>query len=152
MATTARTQQHKNEKLSSNQRRHHRQEIQKRLKAIQVEIIQLTNRTPPLPARIQFYDDDTLTSPAFCGTYEKKEFRVASQLLNRPLLLETVLYREMYTILLPPVVKIVPESGDLGLLCAYQHANENDYEQLLKLWQVVSPRRGLGDVVDNAPF
>ena len=151
MATNARTQQ-KKKTLSTNQRRHHRQEILKRLATIQDEITQLTNRSPPLPSKIKFYDDDTLTSPGFCGTYEEDTLRVASQLVNRRFLLETVLYREMYTILLPPVVKNVPETGDLGLLCAYQHTKDEDHSQLMKLWQVVSPRRFYSDVVYNAPF
>jgi hypothetical protein len=112
----------------------------------------LTNRTPPIPTRIQFYNDDRLTSPLFCGAYKENKLRVASQLLDRPLLLDTVLYREMYTILLPPVVKGVCESGDLGLLCAYQYTTLDNHEQLLKLWQVVSPRRFYGDVVYNAPI
>ncbi len=152
MATTARTQQQKKITFSKNQRRHHRQEIRKRLTTIQADIAQLTHRSPPLPTRIQFYDDDTLTSPGFCGTYEKKNLHIASQLVHRRLLLDTVLYREMYTVLLPPVVKSVPETGDLGLLCAYQHTKEKDQDQLLKLWQVVSPRQFYGDVVYNAPF
>ena len=152
MATTARTQQYAEEKLSTNQRRHYRQEIRKRLKAIQHQITQLTDRTPPLPTRIQFYNDDTLTSSSFCGNYEEKKLRIASQLLSRPLLLRIVLYRELYTILLPPVVRGVRESGDLGLLCAYQHITENDRDQLLKLWQVVSPCQFFGDLVYNAPF
>ncbi len=114
--------------------------------------MRLTGRVPPLPNRIQFYEDDALISPRFCGNYEEKKLSIASQLVNRPLLLETVLYREMYTIMLPPVVKVVPESGDLGLLCAYQHTNENNHESFLKLWQVVSPSRYYGDVEYNAPF
>ncbi len=152
MATTARTQHTAKEKLTSNQRRHHRQEIAKRLKAIQHDINQLTDSTPPLPTRIQFYDDDALNSPRFCASYEKGKFHIASQLVNRPLLLETVLYREMYTTLLPPIVKSVAESGDLGILCAYHHTTETKLSQLLKLWQVVSPRQFFGDIIYNAPF
>lgn len=152
MATTARSQQKTKVNLSKNQLRHYRQEIRKRLKTIQTEITQLTDRTPPIPTRIKFYGDDALTSPGFCGIYEAKTLHIASQLIQRPLLLDTVCYREMYSILLPQVVKAVPESGDLGLLCAYQHTNKNEHDQLLKLWQVVSPRRFYGDVVYNAPF
>ncbi len=151
MASTARTQ-HEKEALSTNQRRYYRQEIIKQLKGIQADITQLTDRTPPLPEQILFYGDDALTSPSFCGSYEDRKFRVASQLLTRPLLLESVLYREMFTTLLPPLVRAVPESGDLGILCAFQHTSEEHHEQLLRLWQVVSPRRFYGDIDYNAPL
>ncbi|MFX1508718.1 MAG: hypothetical protein ACFFBR_00290 [Promethearchaeota archaeon] len=152
MATTARTQHTAKEKLTTNQRRHHRQEITKQLKTIQREITELTDRSPLLPTRIQFYDDDTLTSPRFCGSYGAGKFRIASQLLTRPLLLKTVLYREMYTTLIPSVVKGVPESGDLGILCAYHHTAQPNLSQLMKLWQVVSPRQFFGDTIYNAPY
>ncbi len=126
--------------------------MKKRLTTVQTDIIQLTDRTPLIPKRIQFYDDDILNNPGFCGHYDNKELHVATQLLKRPLLLDTVLYREMYNSLLPPLVRNVPESGDLGLLCAFQHTTENEHEQFLRLWQVVSPRRFYGDVVYNAPI
>ncbi len=134
-----------------NQRRHYRQNIKKRLKTIQARITKLTNRIPPLPSRIQFFDDDKLIKPTFCGTYKNTKFHLAYQLIHRPLLLDTVLYREMYTILLPLIVKEVPESGDLGLLCAYQHLSEEHHTQFLQIWQVVSPPRYYGDITYNAP-
>lgn len=137
---------------SANQRRHLRKLVLKRLMTIQAQITELTLRTPPLPDKIQFYDDEKLTSPTFCGSFKPHELRLAHQLFNRSLLLEAVLYREMYSSLLPQVVRAVPESGDLGLLCGYQHMDKAKQEQFLKLWPVVSPRRYFGDVVYNAPI
>jgi hypothetical protein len=152
LATTARTQHHEKEKLSTNQRRYHRQEILKHLQRIQADISQLTNRSPTIPDQVLFYDDDALTSPIFCGSFKDTKLRVATQLLNRPWLLETVLYRELFCSLLPQVVRVVPESGDLGILCAFQNTSKENHERLLRLWQVVSPRRFYGDVVYNAPL
>ncbi len=152
MATTARTQETKIEKPSLNQRRHQRQMVKKRLQSIQADITELTDRTPPLPTRIRFFSDETLTNPTFCGTFDNSEFRLATQLFNRPFLLDSVLYREMYSILLPSVVREVSESRDLGLLCAFHHLPSAAHEQFLRLWQVVSPRRYYGDIVYNAPM
>ena len=151
MATATRTQHETKETLSTNQRRHHRLEIKKRLKRIQEDIFQLTDRTPLLPKRIQFYDDNALNNPRFCGSFENEKLQIASQILKRSLLLDAFLYRELYTSLLPYIVKVVPESGDLGLFCAYLHTRERDSEAFLKLWQVVSPRKFFGDVIYNAP-
>ncbi|MFX1563906.1 MAG: hypothetical protein ACFFDP_11445, partial [Promethearchaeota archaeon] len=76
----------------------------------------------------------------------------AKQILDRPLLLDTVLYRETFSALLPGVVRPVPESGDLGILCAYLHFDESQREQLLRVWQAVSPHRHYGDITYNAPL
>jgi DNA-binding Lrp family transcriptional regulator len=76
---------------------------------------------------------------------------VARQLLGRRLLLDTVLYRESYCALLPKVVREVPESGDLGLLCAYQNFSELEQSYVLKVWQAVSPRQHFGDITYDAP-
>ncbi len=139
------------EEFSPNQRRHNRQMIKKRLHTVQAHIAELTHRTPVLPSKIQFFDDQSLTTPTFCGTYNGTVFQIAKQLLSRPLLLDAVLYREMYGNLLPNVVRAVPENGDLGLLCAYLHLPENQQEEFLRIWQVVSPRQYYGDIYYNAP-
>lgn len=123
-----------------------------RLKSIRQQVAQLTDREPPRPTKINFYQDDSLNSPQFCGFWKGNQLQVAQQLLNRPLLLDTVLYREMYSALLPSVVRPVPESGDLGILCAYLHFDDSQREQLLKVWQAVSPRRHYGDITYNAPL
>ncbi|MFX1244364.1 MAG: hypothetical protein ACFE8F_05335 [Promethearchaeota archaeon] len=152
MATTVRPQTPQEKKPSANQRRHFRQLVKNRLNAIQDQITQLTNRQPPLPTQIKFFSDRTLSNPTFCGTYSESTLQLAFQVFDRPLLLEAVLYRELYSSLLPSVVRAVPESGDLGLLCAYQFLPEADQTQFLKIWQVVSPRQFYGDIVYNAPF
>jgi hypothetical protein len=152
LATTVRHRKIEEEEFSPNQRHYNRQMIKKRLKTVQAKIIHLTERTPKLPARITFFDDHTLKAPNFCGTYQGTKLKIARQLLNRTLLLDAVLYREMYGNLLPNIVRAVPEHGDLGLLCAYLHLPEKQHEEFFKLWQVVSPRRYYGDIYYNAPF
>jgi hypothetical protein len=152
LATTARPHNPQEKKPSTNQRRHHRQLVKNRLKTIQVHITELTDRTPPLPSQIDFYSDQTLADPTFGGIFSDDTLRLASQLFERPLLLDAVLYRELYSTLLPPVVRGVPETGDLGLLCGYLFLSDKDKTRFLRIWQVVSPRRFYGDIVYNAPF
>ena len=142
----------KEKKLSTNQRRHYRQLVKSRLKTIQAQITKLTNRKPPLPNQISFFSDQNLSDPTFGGTYAQESLQLAIQLFDRPLLLDAVLYRELYSSLLPRVVRQVPESGDLGLLCGYQFLPEEEKTRFLRVWQVVSPRRFFGDIVYNAPF
>ena len=112
----------------------------------------MTDRKPTIPKQIAFYSDQTLTDPAFGGTYAEDILHLAVQLFDRPLLLDAVLYRELYSSLLPTIVRRVPESGDLGLLCAYQFLSKKEKTRFLRLWQVVSPRQFFGDIVYNAPF
>ncbi|MDO8055765.1 MAG: hypothetical protein Q6361_02795, partial [Candidatus Hermodarchaeota archaeon] len=68
MATTVRNREAEKEEFSPNQRRHNRQMIKKRLHTVQAHITELTHRTPVLPSKIQFFDDQSLTTPTFCGT------------------------------------------------------------------------------------
>jgi hypothetical protein len=134
------------------QSRHQREQLKKRIETISQRVTQLANRTPPMPKTIEFFDDDSLTSPRFCGHWNGNQLMVARQLLGRPLLLDTMLYREVYSALLPKVVREVPESGDLGLMCAYQSFSELEQSYLLKVWQAVSPRQHFGDITYDAPL
>ncbi len=146
-----RTQELHKEKPTANQRRHYRQIVQKRLKTIQAQLSKLTSHKPSLPKRINFFEDGSLSAPNFCGTYDGTQLLLAYQILGNSLLLDTVLYRELYSSLLPPAVRSVSEASDLGLLSAYTHLPEGEREELIKIWQVVSPRRYYGDIVYNAP-
>ena len=152
LATTVRLHDSQDKKPSTNQRRHHRQVVKTRMIKIQAQITKLTDRKPSLPNQIAFFSDQTLSNPTFGGSYEEDTIQLASQLFERPLLLNAVLYRELYSSLLPGVVRRVPESGDLGLLCGYEFLSEEDKLRFLRIWQVLSPRRFFGDIVYNAPF
>lgn len=105
-----------------------------------------------MPKKIVFFDDCTLSSPRFCGHWEGANLALAQQVLHRPVLLEAILYREMYTALLPPTIRPIPESADLGLLCAYINFDDAQQERLVKIWEAVSPRRYFGDIIYHAPL
>jgi hypothetical protein len=153
LATSMRTQAPlPEEEPTPAQSRHQREQLKKRIETISQRVTQLANRTPPMPKTIEFFDDDSLTSPRFCGHWNGNQLMVARQLLGRPLLLDTMLYREVYSALLPKVVREVPESGDLGLMCAYQSFSELEQSYLLKVWQAVSPRQHFGDITYDAPL
>ena len=152
MATTAHSHNPQEKKPSTNQRRHYRQLVKSRLKIIQAQITKLTNRQPTLPNQITFYSDQNLSDSTFGGTYAEETLHLATQLFDRPLILEAVIYRELYSSLLPGIVRQVPESGDLGLLCGYQFFSEEEKMRFLRVWEVASPRRFFGDIVYNAPF
>ncbi len=132
---------------SSRPRKH---KLRKRLKEVQLAIAELTGRTPPMPKKIVFFEECSLSSPKFCGHWEGNNLALARQVLDRPVLLDAILYRELYTALLPPAIQPIPESADLGLLCAYIHFDEAQRERLIKVWQAVSPRRYFGDIIYHA--
>jgi hypothetical protein len=152
LATLTRAETPMDEPPSTVQRKHQYNQLRVRLKSIEQEIIQLTDREPPLPTKINFFKKGSLDSPQFCGHWKRNQLQISHQLIGRPLLLDTVLYREMYSAILPNVVRSVPESGDLGILCAYLHFDDSQREQLLRVWQAVSPRRHYGDITYNAPL
>jgi len=126
--------------------------IRQLLARVNRQVVELTGYTPSMPKRIGFFDECELASPRFCGRLEGDRLTLARQILACPAMLETVLYREVYCSLLPPAVQPVPESGDLGLLCAYNHFDEIQRQWLLKVWQAVSPRRYYGDITYHAPL
>jgi hypothetical protein len=127
-------------------------QLRKRLKEVQHAIAKLTDRTPPLPKKITFFDECTLSSPRFCGHWEGADLALAQQVLNRPVVLDAILFREMYLALLPSTIRAVSESADLGLLCAYINFDDAQRERLVKIWQAVSPRRYFGDIIYHAPL
>ncbi len=152
LAATMRINVEIEEKPTPAQRRHHRQQVQKRLHTIHKLVTQLTDRTPPVPQRIKLADNGSLDSSRFCGMYKGDTLYIAYQVVDRPLLLDAVLFREIYRGLLPASVQEVPECDDLGLLCAYQHFTDNQRKKLLQIWQAVSPRRYYGDITYHAPY
>ncbi len=129
-----------------------KQRLRTHLKEVQQAIAQLTGRTPPMPKKIVFFDECTLSSPRFCGQWDGNNLSLAQQVLNRPVLLDAILYREMFMALLPPTIQAVPESADLGLLCAHIFFDEAQRERLIKIWQATSPRRYFGDIIYHAPL
>ncbi|MFX0067417.1 MAG: MarR family transcriptional regulator [Candidatus Hermodarchaeota archaeon] len=82
---------------------------------------------------------------SYTTTDDKTIIELSEELLtNRIEFLEPVLWREAFLLHLPPIIRKVPESSDLGLYCYYRYGlrTSKKRQKFQQLWESVSPPQG----------